>query len=145
MKRPTIQDYAAERLLNEFGRHIAPAAQIDLRFVLAAVGLKGGLKGVERAVGIARPGDLADLDGWDAVRLWYEHLDGNPESLRTLVRYNIEDILNLEPLLEIAIRRHIVERDLPFTPPSATDTRAAERAEAGGLALARLGQASGLW
>jgi len=132
-------------LINEFGRRIAPAAQIDLRFVLAAVGLKGGLKGVERAVGIARPGDLAELDGWDAVRLWYEHLDGHPESLRTLVRYNIEDILNLEPLLEIAIRRHIEGRDLPFTLPCKDEGRAAERAEAGEQALVKLGRSSGLW
>jgi len=117
----------------------------DLRFILAAVGLKGGLKGVERAVGISRPGDLATLDGWDAVRLWYEHLDGKAESLRTLVRYNIEDILNLEPLLDIAIRRHIEERDLPFTPPAEADTLAAQRAEAGERALARLGESSGLW
>jgi len=132
-------------LMNEFGRRIAPAAQIDLRFILAAVGLKGGLKGVERAVGIARPGDLATLDGWDAVRLWYEYLDGTPESLRTLVRYNIEDILNLEPLLAIAIERHIEERDLPFDIPHEAQHRETKRAEAGAQALAQLGQSSGLW
>ena len=132
-------------LIGEFGRRIAPAAQIDLRFVLAAVGLKGGLKGVERAVGIARPGDLAELDGWDAVRLWYEHLDGNPESLRTLVRYNIEDILNLEPLLDIAIRRHIDERELPFALSCEDEGRAADRAGTGEAAIARLGESTGLW
>jgi hypothetical protein len=132
-------------LINEFGRRIAPTAHIDLRFVLAAVGLKGGLKGIERAVGISRPGDLAALDGWDAVRLWYEHLDGTPESLRTLVRYNIEDILNLEPLLAIAIERHIEERDLPFAPPADVKTRSAARTKAGAQALAQLGQSSELW
>jgi len=109
------------------------------------VGLKGGLKGVERAVGIARPGDLAQLDGWDAVRLWREHLGGSPESLRTLVRYNTEDILNLEPLLDIAIRRHIEERDLPFAVPHEAEGRAAERTQAGERAIAMLGESTGLW
>ncbi|MHC5054874.1 MAG: ribonuclease H-like domain-containing protein [Planctomycetota bacterium] len=132
-------------LVNEFGRRIAPAAHIDLRFVLAAVGLKGGLKGVERAVGIARPGDLAALDGWDAVRLWGEYLDGNAESLRTLVRYNIEDILNLEPLLDIAIARHTDERCLPFDRPEAASVRDAARARTGTRALERLGRSTGLW
>lgn len=132
-------------MVNEFGRRVSPAGHIDLRFVLAAVGLKGGLKGVERAVGIARPDDLASLDGWDAVRLWDEHLRGNAESLRTLVRYNIEDILNLEPLLDIAIARHIDERELPFDPPERDPQRATARARTADDALAKLGRASGLW
>ncbi len=44
-------------------------AQIDLRYVLARLGLKGGLKGCERQLGMNR-GNLDGVDGFFAVLLW---------------------------------------------------------------------------
>jgi uncharacterized protein YprB with RNaseH-like and TPR domain len=131
-------------LARRFGSRLVPAAHIDLRYVLGAVGARGGLKAVERRMGLLRPGDLAELDGRDAVRLWHEYRSGSRESLRTLARYNLEDILNLEPLLDAAIRLHVSSRALPLGPPPAVSTPES-RAEAGGRALAELGAASGLW
>lgn len=78
---------------------------LDLMHVLRRLGLRGGLKAIERQVGIARDHDLAHLDGWDAVRLWREWRAGNERSLDTLVRYNAADIENLETLAEHAYRR----------------------------------------
>ncbi len=47
-----------------------PQAQIDLRFVLARLGYKGGLKGCERHIGLHR-GSLDGVDGSFAVHLWH--------------------------------------------------------------------------
>ena len=72
---------------------------VDLRFPLRRLGLKGGLKGVERALGIARPDELQGVDGFFAVRLWQAHRAGREGALETLVSYCLEDVVNLEPLL----------------------------------------------
>ncbi len=73
---------------------------LDLRYPLRRLGLRGGLKSVERAVGLKRSPDIAHLDGFDAVRLWQEYQAGSDEALDLLVRYNTADITNLEVLAE---------------------------------------------
>lgn len=74
-------------------------AHIDLRYVLASLGYKGGLKGCERRLGLDR-GDLATVDGFVAVLLWREYRgSGNARALETLLAYNIRDVVNLEALL----------------------------------------------
>ena len=75
---------------------------LDLMHALRRIGMTGGLKAIERRVGIEREDDLKGLDGWDAVRLWREYRRGNEESLDTLIRYNAADIENLEVLAEKA-------------------------------------------
>ncbi len=82
-------------------------AHIDLRYVLARLGLKGGLKGCERQLGINR-GTLDGVDGFFAVLLWREYeRSGNKQALETLLAYNIEDTVNLERLLVEAYNRNI--------------------------------------
>ena len=78
-------------------------AHLDLRPVFRALGLRGGLKLVERRLGLDR-GDVAGLDGWDAVRLWqrYEFYD-DLRALRTLLDYNAADVTGLEYLAEYAV------------------------------------------
>lgn len=78
---------------------------IDLRFPLAHIGYSGGLKSIERQLGAGRPDDLSLLSGWDAVRLWRMHCDGEPDALTTLIRYNAEDVMSLPALAEIAVDR----------------------------------------
>jgi len=73
-------------------------AQIDLRYILASLGYRGGLKGCERQLGIDR-GELKDIDGFFAVLLWNEYRNGNPKGLETLLAYNIQDVLSLEELV----------------------------------------------
>ncbi len=87
-------------------------AHIDLRFVLAKLGFKGGLKGCERQLGIER-GDLDGLDGYDAVLLWNEFKrQGNWDALETLLAYNVQDALNLEYLMVMAY--NLLIRSTPF-------------------------------
>ena len=87
-------------------------AHIDLRYALAALGYRGGLKGCERQLGIDR-GDLVDVDGYFAVILWREYeRAGSEAALETLLAYNVLDVLNLETLLAIAYNENLA--DTPF-------------------------------
>ncbi len=75
---------------------------LDLRFSLKRLGYSGGLKMIEREVGISRSEETQGVDGWEAVRLWYRWArGGDREALDILVKYNIEDIVNLERLAEL--------------------------------------------
>jgi hypothetical protein len=75
-----------------------PPAHLDLRFPLARLGYRGGLKGVEQQVGLVRDPWVAGLTGYDAVLLWREYEAGNRDALRRLIAYNLADVLNLEAL-----------------------------------------------
>ena len=47
-----------------------PAAHVDLRFLMARLGFKGGLKKIEPRFGIQRPKAVNGMDGYMAVLLW---------------------------------------------------------------------------
>ena len=73
---------------------------IDLRYPLKRLGYSGGLKHIEHSLNIRRSEETKNLDGFDAVRLWYGYQSGNKESLGLLKKYNSEDIINLKKLME---------------------------------------------
>ncbi|MBU1139963.1 MAG: ribonuclease H-like domain-containing protein [Proteobacteria bacterium] len=84
-------------------------AHIDLRFILAKLGFKGGLKGCEKQLGITR-GALDGVDGSFAVLLWHDYINNNNEkALETLLSYNIEDTVNLERLLVEVYNRNVLQ------------------------------------
>jgi uncharacterized protein len=84
-------------------------AHLDLRFILASLGYKGGLKGCEKQLGLDR-GGLAGVDGFFAVLLWNEYIQtGNSRALETLLAYNVEDVLNLELLMIEACRQNMLK------------------------------------
>lgn len=85
-----------------FGGRPFRQTHIDLRFVLARLGFKGGLKKIEPQFGLERPPDLAGLDGYDAVLLWERAQRGQRLARDLLLRYNREDVINLESLMEQA-------------------------------------------
>ncbi len=87
-------------------------AHIDLRYPLAALGYRGGLKKIERLAGLEREGPLSLLDGWCAVLLWRYHQHGVPGALETLLRYNLEDVVHLPTLLALVYNARV--RQLPF-------------------------------
>jgi uncharacterized protein len=89
-----------------FGKEI-PHLHLDLRHSCARLGLKGGLKVIEKEIGIKRPDELSTLHGADAVYLWQMWKStGEKEYLDTLVAYNEEDIVNLLPLAEHVVREN---------------------------------------
>ena len=90
-----------------FLRHAFPRMRLDqlhldLMGPLHRLGYWGGLKRIERRLGIERSDETAGMNGFDAVRLWHAYEAGDDDALETLVAYNLEDVVNLEPLAQFA-------------------------------------------
>ncbi len=85
-----------------FPRLPVPLLHLDLRFILARLGFKGGLKKIEPRFGIHRPPEVAGFNGYDAVLLWERFQRGDATALEKLLMYNREDVVNLETLMERA-------------------------------------------
>ena len=89
-------------LRRSFPRMRLDQLHLDLMNPLHRLGYWGGLKRIERRLGIERSEDTAGMSGFDAVRLWAEYEAGNDDALDRLLAYNLEDVVNLEPLAEFA-------------------------------------------
>jgi uncharacterized protein YprB with RNaseH-like and TPR domain len=82
-------------------------AHIDLRFVLRSLSYRGGLKAIERNLGLTRDAAIQDVDGFEAVRLWHHYRHGDRAALLKLALYNLTDVVNLVELVEIAVNHKI--------------------------------------
>lgn len=78
---------------------------VDLRYALAKLGYRGGLKAIERELGMQRDLEIRGLAGDDAIWLWQDYRRGKAEALELLLRYNAADVENLERLLALALPR----------------------------------------
>jgi uncharacterized protein YprB with RNaseH-like and TPR domain len=75
-------------------------AHRDLMFDCWKNRLFGGLKAVERQLGIKRK--LPDMNGYQAVRLWWRYVESfDLDALNTLLEYNREDVVNMKVLKEL--------------------------------------------
>jgi hypothetical protein len=92
-----------------------PPAHVDLRFLMARLGFKGGLKRIEPRFGIRRPKAVNGMDGYMAVLLWERYQRGDKGALDLLLSYNREDVVNLEVLMDAAFRMER-ERLFPASP-----------------------------
>ena len=74
----------------------------DLRFGCRRIGLEGGLKSIERQLGIKRENSIvAGMNGGDAAELWRMYKgSGDDYYLNLLVEYNEEDVINLKPIAD---------------------------------------------
>jgi uncharacterized protein YprB with RNaseH-like and TPR domain len=102
-----------------------PPAHVDLRFLMARLGFKGGLKKIEPRFGIRRPEEVDGMDGYMAVLLWERYQRGDQGALDLLLTYNREDVVNLEVLMDAAFRMER-ERLFPIS-PGERDLRPAAR------------------
>lgn len=74
----------------------------DLMYDCWRKNLYGGLKGVERQLGVKRK--LPDMNGWEAVRLWWKYVDSfDLDALNKLCEYNKEDVINLKILRDMLL------------------------------------------
>jgi len=90
-------------LEENFAVSLSEYPHLDLMYPCRRLNLTGGLKSIEREIGIDR--DRPDISGREAVRLWREYERGDDTALETLVGYNREDVANLEPLTESVSER----------------------------------------
>lgn len=73
----------------------------DLRHACRRVGLTGGLKSVEKQMGMCRAREIEYVTGEEAVYLWRAwERSGSKNALKLLKRYNEEDTVNLEPIAD---------------------------------------------
>lgn len=99
-----------------------PAAHIDLRHVWARLGRHGGLKRLERELGLARPDHLNGVDGWAAVNLWRHARHGDRRALRLFAEYNLYDTINLRTLAALAYNALCADAG-GFAPPTTVSWR----------------------
>ncbi len=103
--------YDVPALRKHFEAFPEPVVHIDLRFLIRHTKLRGGLKGVEDAIGIGRPPHLRGVKGLDAIRLWREwNFNRDMKALRLLTEYNLYDAINLRSVLEWTLWR-VAERN----------------------------------
>ena len=101
-----------------FPRFYIDQPHLDLCFAAKQLGLRGGLKQIERRVGIEREGALQGMDGWDAVRMWrrWRH-SRDTEALELLLAYNEADCVNLLPLADLLYCRLLQQCRPEIEPP----------------------------
>jgi uncharacterized protein YprB with RNaseH-like and TPR domain/predicted nuclease with RNAse H fold len=88
-------------LKTAFPNLILPPIHIDLRWVSRKLGYKGGLKELERNLGIVRKESVAEMGGYEATVLWAKYLRGDRSALDQLIDYNTEDVVHLKAIMEI--------------------------------------------
>jgi uncharacterized protein YprB with RNaseH-like and TPR domain len=83
----------------QFPGTVPKVPHVDLRHVLRRLGLSGGLKNIEREMGIMRDRRVEYMTGEDAVYLWrlWERQNSR-NALDLLLEYNSEDCRNLKAL-----------------------------------------------
>ncbi len=76
---------------------------LDLCPTMRKLGIQGGLKKIEKQLGLQRDEEAEGLNGLDAIRLWRQYeRRGDVGALEKLIKYNREDVVNLERLAEHA-------------------------------------------
>ena len=112
-----------EQIITFFGNHfdipfvdrkfpnlnIKQIDSFDLQHKAWILGFLGGLKEVEKRLGIKRR--TGYMSGIDAIRCWRDYRKGSKIALRELLEYNKEDVLNLV-LLEKEISKILYGGDL---------------------------------
>lgn len=104
---------------NHFPTVKLPPVHIDLRFMTRRIGLSGGLKAGEQTLGLRRPKEVQRLSGYDATILWSRYLRGDKSALELLIKYNMQDVISLKPILETTYR-NLMQRMLPSSVKATT-------------------------
>ena len=88
-------------LLSQYPALPLDQPHLDLCLLGRRLGYRGGLKAIERQLGLNRTQDLQGMNGDDAVRCWNRWRHARDETARAqLLRYNEADCVNLVPLAE---------------------------------------------
>jgi hypothetical protein len=90
-----------------------PRCHVDLRHLLRRAGWDGGLKAIERALGLHRPDHLDGIGGWDACWLWRRGREGDRAALRRFAEYNLYDAIGLRTLAAIAYNALVEAIEVP--------------------------------
>ena len=93
-------------LRSQFSAKGLELPHLDLRHLARRVGLSGGLKRIERQLGLERDREFAMMTGEDAVHLWkLWDRKGNKKALDLLLMYNEADVVNLREVADVVCDR----------------------------------------
>ena len=95
-----LADHQNKAPVSEHSNILIRPAHIDLRFFLKRLGYRGGLKAIEKSLGLSRDSAIEGIDGYEAVLLWRAYQWGDESALDRLILYNTADIIHLKPLME---------------------------------------------
>jgi len=85
----------------------------DVKSITARLNLKGGLKEIEKKLGIRRNKIIEKFYGGDALTLWKMYrATGDDYYLKLLIEYNEEDIINLKTIAEYCVSK-LKEKFIP--------------------------------
>jgi len=85
----------------------------DVKSVTDRLNLKGGLKEIEKKLGIKRNKIIEKFYGGDALTLWKMHrATGDDYYLKLLIEYNEDDIINLKTIAEYCVEK-LKEKFIP--------------------------------
>ncbi|MDA3961329.1 MAG: ribonuclease H-like domain-containing protein [Planctomycetota bacterium] len=84
-----------EKHFRDIGFHF-DQPHIDLMWPARSIGLTGGLKDMEKQIGISRDGDIAEMRGTEAITLWGQWKQGDRAAYDRLVTYCKADCTNLK-------------------------------------------------
>ena len=108
-------------LKRAFGELPLPPVHIDLRYLARRIGLVGGQKAIETALGIPVRVGVEHIDGARAVLLWHRYIRGDKQALRHLIDYNCRDVLGMCGILDQILDRLDPHPDLWFSRPKFFD------------------------
>jgi len=77
----------------------------DLLPPARSIGMNGGLKDMEKQLGIVRSADIKDMRGMEAIQLWGQWKNGDIAAYRKLTAYCKADCVNLYAFAEAIYRR----------------------------------------
>ena len=92
--------------INKLYQNLLPdIPNFDVKVLADRLGLKGGLKNIEKILGIKRSNIIERFHGGDALTLWRMYRATQDDYyLKLLVEYNEEDIINLKTIAEHCIK-----------------------------------------
>ena len=89
------------RVLSGFHIPTMPCPHLDLRWICWHAGWRGGLKHIEREMGLARDSAIASVDGLEAIALWLRWKRyGDTAARNSLVQYCCADVQGLPWVLD---------------------------------------------
>ncbi len=91
-------------LEREFGVTV-DVPHVDLMYGFRKVGISGGLKSIEKELGLARADEIDGVSGYEAVKMWRRWERGDRDALERLLTYNRADVENMVPLAREAYGR----------------------------------------
>ena len=78
---------------------------LDLLILSRALGISGGLKDIEKQMGIGRGGDIAGMRGGEAIALWGAWKNGDAAAYKKITTYCKADCANLWDLADLLYRK----------------------------------------